>query len=84
MTLTGGSRLAARERGREGWACSIKRGRATQLGHVGRDKKKKAGWAGRCGRNNKKEEEEKEMGQAKREREGEKMHSNAFEFDFKI
>jgi hypothetical protein len=64
-----------KHKGRLGWALreEEERGKKERVGQLGRGEKKKEG------------EEEKEMGRAKREREGEKqMHSNAFEFKFKI
>jgi hypothetical protein len=92
MTPIGGARLVVGERKgrREGAPVGPlgREGRETRksparLGCV--VKKRKAGWAGPCGRKKKKREEEKEMGRAKRKGGGAKeKHSNAFESKFEI
>jgi hypothetical protein len=48
-------------------------------------KKKKAGWAGPCGRKRREGKKKERVGWATREREGEKeIYLNAFEFKFEI
>jgi hypothetical protein len=58
--------------------------RPAGLGRVVK-KKEKASWAGPCERKGRKGKKKERVGQAQREKDGEKeMHSNIFEFKFKI
>jgi hypothetical protein len=67
------------------WAGGGGRSRLGRLCHVVKGKKRKGCWAGPCGKKRTEGKRKERVGQAKREREGEKeIHSNTFELEFEI